>query len=394
MNTPITLLVRDHQKGITMFATLVLNVTYKCPIDCDLCGLSCNPKRKERMSLDYIKKMIDEVAQYKIIRHVTFTGGEPFLLKNDLLNGIAHANSNGLTTRVVTNAYWAKTFEKAFETLGKYQKCGLTEINISVDDMHQEHIPVEYVKNAHHAAVKLNMNVILAHKALKKHRISIEFLEELLGKPMVNLEERRNEYKLLSYEEKKAHKFPVGFVYNTSGCIPVGPNSDKVTDEDLDYCYNPIAHMMRCDSVLNDVIVSPDGKLEICCGVTNQLAPEYAFEGIDEHGLMGLLKKANDDLIVNWLALEGPYGMKKYLEKKDPTLKFDKKYVNNCHLCGDILSNNKARQLLRNIDKEKIEELFYRRKIYDLKRMDNTYTEKIFKSPPLLHDIRIQKQCF
>jgi MoaA/NifB/PqqE/SkfB family radical SAM enzyme len=71
-----------------MLATLIFSTTYRCSIECKLCGLSCNPRRKEQLSLKFMEQMIEEYLKLGGGKHVTFTGGEPFLLGSDLLSAV------------------------------------------------------------------------------------------------------------------------------------------------------------------------------------------------------------------------------------------------------------------------------------------------------------------
>ncbi len=72
-----------------MLQTIVLSVTYKCPIKCKYCGVNAGPHRNEKMSLQMIKRLIDEAYSLGTVEVVVFTGGEPFLLGEDIYQGTA-----------------------------------------------------------------------------------------------------------------------------------------------------------------------------------------------------------------------------------------------------------------------------------------------------------------
>jgi MoaA/NifB/PqqE/SkfB family radical SAM enzyme len=59
---------------------------------------------------------------------VVFTGGEPTLVKNDLIDVLRHATGLGMLTRVVTNAHWAKDLERARSRVRGLVEAGLKEI--------------------------------------------------------------------------------------------------------------------------------------------------------------------------------------------------------------------------------------------------------------------------
>ena len=74
-----------------------------------------------------IVKYIDEaIATYPSIKILVLTGGECFLLQDVLIKTIEYAKSKNLLTRVVTNAYWATTYENAVKRLEPIVRAGLT----------------------------------------------------------------------------------------------------------------------------------------------------------------------------------------------------------------------------------------------------------------------------
>ena len=68
-----------------------------------------------------------------------------FLLGNDLNLIIDYASRIGLSARVVTNGYWAKSPEIAKEKLLELSKCGLKEVNFSTGEDHQEWVSYDNI---------------------------------------------------------------------------------------------------------------------------------------------------------------------------------------------------------------------------------------------------------
>ena len=115
--------------------------------------MSCTPNNSDRLTLPQMRQFIDSFAEVCVGSGVVvFTGGECTLLGDDLLEAIAYANSLGLFTRIVTNAWWAKSERDAETFLDELKSCGLDEINISCDDFHAEYIPLENVRNLWNSA--------------------------------------------------------------------------------------------------------------------------------------------------------------------------------------------------------------------------------------------------
>lgn len=88
------------------------------------------------------KKIIDNISSCKTIRTVIWTGGECTLLGNVLLDGIRYAKSKGLASRVVSNANWATSMDKAMEMVSNLKSAGVVEINYSTGDNHQKYVPI------------------------------------------------------------------------------------------------------------------------------------------------------------------------------------------------------------------------------------------------------------
>lgn len=59
------------------------------------------------------KNILDEaISDFETIKVLIITGGECFLIGNDLVQIIDYASNKGLATRVVTNGYWANNKKK------------------------------------------------------------------------------------------------------------------------------------------------------------------------------------------------------------------------------------------------------------------------------------------
>ncbi|MCZ7393514.1 MAG: hypothetical protein O8C56_09350, partial [Candidatus Methanoperedens sp.] len=120
-----------------------------------------------------------------------------------------------------------------------------------------------------------------------------------------------------------------------------------------------------CSSILKRIVITPRKELSICCGMIPRKVEEIVFGTLDEYKLEELIIMAHKDLIVNWLALEGPYGLMKFILKKNPDIPFRKQYVNNCHLCSEILTREDCRAVLSEFGHEKAIEISLERCLYD-----------------------------
>ncbi len=317
---------------MSMLSSIVFSCTDQCPIQCRYCGAECSPAQTDRLSLEDMKSIIDTVCSYGKLEMVVFTGGEPTLLGKDLISAIEYCSEKKLWTRIVSNAFWAHTPEKAEDVLRSFLNAGLSEINLSCDDYHQEFIPLDRIKFANDACIKLGIPCLIGHKKMKDCKIDIQYLENYLG------------HSLTLFEPGK--KNPNNNIISTGYTVPVEKNMHKIPDQDILYPDEDHHWKGPCSSLLQRVIITPRKELSICCGMIRRNVEEIVFKSLQDRSLEELIVTAHQDLIVNWLALEGPYGIMKFIRQKVSNILFRKQYVNICHLCSEIFTRKDCRDVL------------------------------------------------
>jgi len=95
------LLVRKKFPG-----QLIIQLTDRCNARCPQCGMSVqNDFKRSRLGLDEVKRSLDAAAA-KGFKTVSFTGGEPLLLLDDLVALMKHAGRSGIDyIRTGTNGF-------------------------------------------------------------------------------------------------------------------------------------------------------------------------------------------------------------------------------------------------------------------------------------------------
>lgn len=90
---------------------LVFVSTLGCTARCRDCCFSASPgKANQRLRLQEMLEILDAVVEtVPSVENVVFTGGEPFLLREDLVTAVGAAAKRGLGTRIVTNGFWSRT---------------------------------------------------------------------------------------------------------------------------------------------------------------------------------------------------------------------------------------------------------------------------------------------
>lgn len=317
-----------------MLSRIVFSVTYDCPISCKYCVTESGMWHGPALDAGFMKNTIDEAVELGQLISVVFTGGEPLLKKQDIKEAIRHAHQHELWTRIVTNAFWATTPGTALRTLRELKEAGLSEINLSCDDLHQEHIPMERIRNAYRAAKELDLPILIAHKQIKNGKVTPESICDFLGVQL-------SEFKEGQVNQKTD-------LYSTSLTVPVGHGVSTLNPDDyIIYPSSWLACSAPCTSILSSIIISPTKEVRICCGMIDQRVPELTVGSLESQTLAEIVYEGNTDLIANWLALEGPYGIMNFVQEKAPEIHFKERYVNQCHLCNELFTRDAVRNVIQ-----------------------------------------------
>jgi len=294
-----------------------LILTERCNITCAHCWLSSGPDRHKSMRVEDALRYVEEAAELPKMEWISVTGGEPFLLYDEMLRIIRHASELGLKTECVTNCYWAVNQERAEERLNELVEAGLDVINISVDDFHQRFIPFERVENCYEAAKRLGLKVVIQSVYSRGSRLRLEEIIRRLGDGSIRVLGPRPRGK------------PLYAIAIESGFIPIGRGA-MIPREEWPLGSGPVEG--PCQVVLRDISISPDGRLLPCCSALG-LLPNASIGSLTEKKLGELLEEAMKMEVFRWLREIGPLGI-----AKRTGFNLDSEgYVNRCHLCYEVL---------------------------------------------------------
>ena len=133
-------------------------LTYSCNFECDHCFLYCGPSARGVFSSTQLKEILADSENIESIDNVFFEGGEPFLYYPLLVEGIKIARSYDLDVGIVTNAYWATTYEDALIWLEPLKQAGVSTIGLSDDTFHYGDKVDTPPKNAYKACKSLGID--------------------------------------------------------------------------------------------------------------------------------------------------------------------------------------------------------------------------------------------
>ena len=224
------------------------------------------------MSIELGIKAIDAAADLGA-EWISVTGGEPFLEQGLLETLIAHANERGLKTEIVSNGFWAETPEKADSILMPLWGLGLDVLNLSIDDFHQEYIPLSHVKNAYETAKRLGIKIVIMTTTSKNNNIAAENILELL-----------QDDKILIIGGSRVRN-PNALLVET----PITPAGRGGSIKDHEHT---LMTEIQCSEALRDIGIGPDGAVYPCCG---PLATRISLGNLKDSSLKDILNKAKKD---------------------------------------------------------------------------------------------------
>jgi MoaA/NifB/PqqE/SkfB family radical SAM enzyme len=297
--------------------TLGLILGYTCNIRCRHClwGDALNDTR--RMTAEEACSYIDMAYELGTIRLVGLSGGESFLFKPVMKKAMYHAaKTYRLPSSISTNSSWAISVDKARSILRQYHNIGLRRLQLSVDDFHQEWVPLERVKNALIAARELEIKSTLVCVVTTKTRTLEQYLEalEVERGPLV-----------------EAAEVP---------CTPVGFGGELVAPEDLHKPDSADGVPSDFCSMLNVLNILPDGSVQMCCGAPFSLEALRAGNAKRED-LKNIVERAEWNPIFNALsAATGPRLLAEALKQGglDGFLRRGC-YASSCDACQHIMGN-------------------------------------------------------
>lgn len=352
--------------------TLCFLTTLKCTAACANCCFSCSPKRTEFLSTHDMHKYIDQALEIPSIVNVVFSGGECFLLGKDLDALIQHVTNNNLYSRVVSNAFWAKSYKIAKERLALLVKSGLKEVNFSTGDNHSKYVPVQNIINASLACVEFGIKPYIMLEMFKNSTFDIDMLFT-------------NEEFNKAFQDEKIDIAPS--VWMQFGKTQSIVYSEKQLSENFD---------LNCTSIFNDLSIDTKNQLNACCGLPSKEIPELILGTLNGKTIKQVLESAKDDFIKIWLNIGGPREIIDYARSIDKSIPKYSNALHICDLCRHAYADPKIRKAYQTHKpehmKEKLTVTFLQHKIIDNISSSLSKKEKMTKMPKCPNKILVLKK--
>ena len=269
---------------------LHLLMTYQCLLECEHCFVWGSPTQWGTMTSAAIRQILAQAGDVKSLEWIYFEGGEPFLYYATLLEGVQLAARSGFHTGIVSNGYWATSFEDAYAALKPFQSL-VKDLSISSDLFHWDEAISRQAEYALAAAERLEIPAGI---------ISIAGLESLSGyQPMGKLESGESQV-----------------MFRGRAAVKLAPRAPQITWDSFTTCpYEDLIEPGRLH-------LDPNGNLHICQGI--------CIGNLFERPLRDIVESYEPQThpITGPLLERGPMGLVlKYQVPHRDT------YADACHLC-------------------------------------------------------------
>jgi MoaA/NifB/PqqE/SkfB family radical SAM enzyme len=317
------------------FTTLALMLGYRCNAKCRCCLWGDAHNQGPSLDVEQACSWIDQACALADLKLIGFSGGESFLYAREITALATYARQKyGLAAAASTNSYWAHSQKRAVEKLRPLYDAGLRQLLLSVDDFHQEFIPLDRVGNALRAAKQLGIQCTLQSIVTKSSRKISDFLAEL------NVQEGE------------------GVQATEVFCTRIGWAATKVPDSEFPAQDNALSSYC---SMLQPLVIGPDGAVYLCCGAAFA-TPALNLGNLTREPLKDILERAEWNPILNALSLgNGPAYLADCLRESGQGDLLRTGYSSSCEACCHILSTPGVTNFLETKLEPQRAELFLKR---------------------------------
>lgn len=309
-------------------STVTIVLTGRCNFRCAHCMPSSDMQNNVYIESSLLSEVLQDLISLDRVKHISFTGGEPFLRLKELKKAINAVHDSGRTSSCVTNAYWAKDADKAMFILKELR---LKRLTISFDQFHSPFVEVQTIKNAIAACNSLGIDCAV--------RVSY-----------TNAPDEEINYVVSALAE-----FNGKYVLQHQPVEAFGRASEEIDGDKL-FEGNSIGSICsNCDSH----VVNHDGQVYGCCGPslefgTNQ--PLY-LGSVKSEPIEQIMQRANVNNVLNTIRLWGPRGLLDLLKQKNLVLweevssHIELHGINSmCGLCGLLVKSPKLQEFFKDMN--------------------------------------------
>lgn len=305
---------------------------HTCNIACRHCGILSSPQNKEKMPIEDALRFIEEAAALRpLIQTIAFTGGEPLLFQDEHARMFARCRELGLSSRVVTNGFWASTMPKGLEVLGRMKAAGLDELNFSADLWHLEFQPASTLRNALECARQLGYTRIVSFVFNRDDAPPIDQFSALYGVPREDLALLdRETFEAIYADPARNHELLDKVFLSVGHLIGLG----RAAEYPEDILHRPVDAYTGagCSEIGNRPVIYPDGDLQACCCAGGKIEA-FTVGNMHRSSLKDLIARMRGRSEYHFINNFGPKDMYKAVRAARPDVKRRLTYSSLCEMC-------------------------------------------------------------
>lgn len=339
----------DSQRDGRFPSALTILPTYTCTAACENCCFGCTPKVEGRIPQDRLLDYIGDAKAIPSLQLIVFSGGECFLLGDDLDEAVAAASGEGVVTRCVTNGYWAESAETARARVRSIAAHGLHELNISTGDFHQRWVDIERVGFAAEAAVLEGLRTVVMVEVRDGRRFTGD---ALIGTPSVQR---------IYADAALKKRFQIVESPWMSNKVEAGvaQASDRLISR------ANVSAAGGCTSVLSSIVISPSEYLIACCGLAHEQIPAMRLGSLRSQSFGELIERARSDFLKQWILVAGPHKILQWAAEKDPSIEWEGQYAHICDACRRLHSDERVLEVIARHGKDEVADVMLRFNMFD-----------------------------
>ncbi len=324
-----------HEWGSREKNTLVLNYTAACPLKCDFCCYGCSPSKTQKMDIAQARRLILHLADQPEFTSVGFTGGEPLLFPDEIIELAGTAKSIGKNSTIATAGHWADSFFSANAIIDSLVENGLNRLNVSYDPSHEAFVPRKNIEN------------IIA--ALEARTIPLYIVSTLYDRAAFD--------KVVDFSEPEKGVFHLKkLVAQTGRAKPALVSYGTAKEFEGLSCYR---------SYYSDLVIFYDGKAYPCCSTFNRATSGLVLGNAFEEGLGAVIDRLLGGLLFRSIKRHSFAHLVSIIDRYDTQLATDMLMIDfdggACSLCNKIFKRPdltaRIKQVMELFEIDKLAEL-------------------------------------
>lgn len=314
-----------HRLHLDFYRTLFLQLTLKCPLECDHCCVGAGPSQESSLTADAVEAGIRSFVGLPSAELVCLTGGEPFSVRSVLRRALAVCEEVGLKSYVITSANWAQSEASAERVLGALARISL--LSISADRFHEKFVPLDYLQYAAIAARAKGIPVSV----------------------LLSLEEGDEEYET---KVRDVFREVDGLEFNVTTVQPVGRAIERGVGV---YPIQSAPVPMEPCPMLGTPAITASGAICACCQaqetnhIQSGLPNALRLGTLGQTSLEVVRAQVQQDPLLRALRFFGPGWVFHRAQERGMDLGGRQTFKSICDVCSNLVRNTERASQLRNM---------------------------------------------